>query len=228
MNNSKKYSIGKCVYCGASSDLTKDHVPPKALFPKPRPKLITVPCCRDCNSSFQRDDVYFSQMLIRREDLAKNKDIIKLIPNIKKSYLRPEQAAFTQSIQRNAIAVQKVTSSGLYIGTGVAYIVDERRIVNVIERITKGLFYNDKGYHLPFNYTIRCITEDYYSRLKIDEQQEINNKFIIPFTKINPKEIGENIFKYYVYFTEEDNNCSVWLFVFYKTVGFLGLTMPGS
>jgi hypothetical protein len=35
---------------GAAST-TMDHVPPKALFPPPRPKLITVPACEICNGS---------------------------------------------------------------------------------------------------------------------------------------------------------------------------------
>jgi 5-methylcytosine-specific restriction endonuclease McrA len=49
-----------CIYCGAAEDLTVDHVPPKNLFPKPRPSdLITVPACRTCNKSYERDDDYF-------------------------------------------------------------------------------------------------------------------------------------------------------------------------
>ena len=40
-----------CVLCGARAGTTIDHVPPKALFPPPRPKLITVPACEICNGS---------------------------------------------------------------------------------------------------------------------------------------------------------------------------------
>src|SRR5438128_12075787 len=50
---------GICVYCGREKKLTMDHVPPKLLFASPYPpNLPTVPYCRDCNASFQKDDDY--------------------------------------------------------------------------------------------------------------------------------------------------------------------------
>jgi len=46
----RKNKIGICVYCGKKLPLTKDHIPPKNLYSKPRPSnLITVPCCEKCN-----------------------------------------------------------------------------------------------------------------------------------------------------------------------------------
>ena len=49
-----------CIYCQKNEATTVDHVPPKAMFPKPRPaNLITVPCCDPCNKSFKNDDEYF-------------------------------------------------------------------------------------------------------------------------------------------------------------------------
>src|SRR5208283_2514674 len=58
MGRSQK--IGECLYCGRVRPLTRDDVPPKNLFPKPRPSnLITVPSCQKCNQSFMLDDEYF-------------------------------------------------------------------------------------------------------------------------------------------------------------------------
>src|SRR5579883_1467965 len=49
-----------CYLCGATDSLTKDHVPPKNLFPDPKPKnLITVACCANCNAKFSKDDEAF-------------------------------------------------------------------------------------------------------------------------------------------------------------------------
>lgn len=46
-----------CIYCGATEDLTDDRVPPKNLFPRPRPQsLITVLACRACNGWPAKDD----------------------------------------------------------------------------------------------------------------------------------------------------------------------------
>jgi hypothetical protein len=57
-------TAASCAYCGAAADLTRDHVPPRVVFPKPRPKdLITVPACRPCNVSAGPDDEYFGAAL---------------------------------------------------------------------------------------------------------------------------------------------------------------------
>jgi hypothetical protein len=51
-----------CYLCGAKVDPTRhrDHIPPKAFFPTPRPAdLITVPCCKPCNRAASLDDEAF-------------------------------------------------------------------------------------------------------------------------------------------------------------------------
>jgi hypothetical protein len=55
----------RCYLCGKSADetpegkLTREHVPPRNLFPQPRPSdLITVPCCAKCNHDAHKDDEY--------------------------------------------------------------------------------------------------------------------------------------------------------------------------
>jgi hypothetical protein len=65
----KKRKFGMCVFCGSETCLTKDHVPPKSLFPKPRPdNLITVYSCDNCNLGTAKDDEYFRLMTTIRED----------------------------------------------------------------------------------------------------------------------------------------------------------------
>jgi hypothetical protein len=47
----------RCYLCGSTTQLTRDHVPPKGFFPTPLPSnLITVSCCQACNASYQLDD----------------------------------------------------------------------------------------------------------------------------------------------------------------------------
>jgi len=48
-----------CYNCGKAAD-SRDHLPPKAFFPKPAPlELITVPCCTECNHGFSHLDEKF-------------------------------------------------------------------------------------------------------------------------------------------------------------------------
>lgn len=52
----------ECVYCGAANPTTMDHIPPKGIFPPPRSaNLTTVPCCEECNRSFDKDESIFER-----------------------------------------------------------------------------------------------------------------------------------------------------------------------
>lgn len=50
----------RCVLCGERNATTKEHVPPRSIFPKPRPSdLITVPACFNCNNDSSQTDESF-------------------------------------------------------------------------------------------------------------------------------------------------------------------------
>jgi 5-methylcytosine-specific restriction endonuclease McrA len=70
----KKHKNDICAYCGSPDDLNKDHVPPKNLFPKPRPNnLIKVPACPICHSrQTSKDDQYFCLKILMREGVQSN------------------------------------------------------------------------------------------------------------------------------------------------------------
>lgn len=49
-----------CAICGKRAATTVDHIPPKDIFPKPRPdNLITVPACSSCNRGASNFDESF-------------------------------------------------------------------------------------------------------------------------------------------------------------------------
>lgn len=52
--------MGTCPICSQEKLLTKDHVPPKSVFLRPRPtNTITVWTCQRCNQDTKLDDEYF-------------------------------------------------------------------------------------------------------------------------------------------------------------------------
>ena len=56
--------MGTCVICGNVGTITREHVPPKCLFVKPRPtNTITAPLCGPCNHSYHLDDEYFRVLI---------------------------------------------------------------------------------------------------------------------------------------------------------------------
>ena len=59
----------KCSFCGKQGVITKDHIPPKCLFPQPLPNnLITVKACPSCNGGSSNDDQYLQAILVMREE----------------------------------------------------------------------------------------------------------------------------------------------------------------
>jgi len=55
-----------CAFCGKSPAKTKDHIPPRGIFPRPRPGLITVPACLRCNSGTSKIEEAFRVYLSLR------------------------------------------------------------------------------------------------------------------------------------------------------------------
>jgi len=77
MGKQKEKSV--CVFCGDPAT-TRDHVPPKGVFPDPKPSdLITVPACDSCNSDTKLDDEYFRWLVATGS--GGNEDAFKLIKN---------------------------------------------------------------------------------------------------------------------------------------------------
>jgi len=52
-----KYSK-RCYLCGKAKPDSKDHIPPRGVFPKvPKGNLITVPAHRTCNNEYSQNGI---------------------------------------------------------------------------------------------------------------------------------------------------------------------------
>lgn len=225
----KKEKIGECVYCGRLEEMTTDHIPPKNLFPSPRPNnLITVPSCKKCNQKASKDDEYFRLVLSMRQEVSGHPEILKNNEKLRRSLWRPEQKGFRVSFLNSLKNVDLYTPAGIYLGKTSAFRVDMKRVNAVIKRIAKGIFYEEKGIRLPDNYQIRayCINDI------INEQPYflgtlIIKRDIIPLTLQGKKQtVDENIFKYWYQFAIDEENSGVIIFSFYNRVSFLVLITP--
>src|SRR5947208_269514 len=85
MRKRKRGEVGECVYCGKVGPITMDHVPPRLLFPDPKPALITVPSCFKCNSSASKDDEYFRLVVCIREDVGCQADMSGILASVIRS-----------------------------------------------------------------------------------------------------------------------------------------------
>lgn len=54
-----------CCYSGIRKAITKDYVPPKVIFTKPRPNYLnTVPSCFEYNNEASRLDIFAEGMVL--------------------------------------------------------------------------------------------------------------------------------------------------------------------
>lgn len=144
------FSHGICTYCGKTGSVTRDHVPPKSLFPKPRPSsLVSVPSCRACNVGASKDDEYFRLNLsIRETDV---RPVAKAIADDAiRGLARGRSTAFRTTFLRGVREVDLVSKAGIYLGRGGTYNVNLKRLNSVAKRIVRGLYLHHYKKLLPF------------------------------------------------------------------------------
>jgi hypothetical protein len=224
----KKYKNDICAYCGSSDDLDEDHIPPKNLFPKPRPNnLLKVQACPKCHSSqASRDDEYFRIKVCLRDDVGRHESARSNWDAIFRSLKRNEAAGLKNSIISDTMIVELKSPSGLYLGRRLAYNVDMNRICRVIERISRGLYFVESQKILGLENEV-CVyaNEDFKLETK-DFINQFTNTILVPLSNTQPKIIGNNVFEYRYQIVKENPLFSVWWMSFYGCVPFLTMTRP--
>lgn len=214
-----------CAYCGSEKKLSDDHVPPKNLFPKPRPSdLITVPACNVCHSRTSKDDEYFRLKLCLRDDAGEHESARanwdSIFRSLKKENAKGLKSLFLSDLRR----IQLYTPTGLYIRKSFAYDVDLKRIRNVIERTIRGLYFAEMCNPLDLNNEVRVYGNDDLELQPRDIIEDLIKMILIPLKTIPAKIIGNGVFLYHHRIMEENPLYSVWLVTFYESVLFFGMT----
>ncbi len=212
-----------CVYCG-KKPTTKDHIPPKRIFSKPRPdSLITVPSCEDCNASFQLDDEYFDLMLSMTENVENNEDVLKRRKSIIRNLSRPESKGLLKMVQDSVRHVVDEYPNGEE-RTRVAISINYDRINSLIARVIKGLFYVEKGVRLPDN--LNVLVREFES-IDVFNKQAVDSTIRILKMIQNSewRTIREGVFEYQMRFAEDSNVGGIIINIFGR-FSFLGLVVP--
>ena len=139
-----------CYFCGAPAT-SEEHVPPKAIFPKPkdspdgrdyRKGLWKVPSCELHNSATSKDDeylLYVSTMSLASNSLGTHHFLTKVRRAI------AERPLLIQRIIHNAKQVWVVdTHTGKQFRT-YAFQPDAARLNAVYEKIARGIEYRERG-----------------------------------------------------------------------------------
>lgn len=203
----------QCTYCRVREAETRDHVPPDCLFPVPRPdNLITVPACRICNERFGRDDEYFHQCLMTAENLETVPTTEEPRERARRGLARPQAQGLLRKIVLSFQDVEVYSPGGIYLGTQPALRVDRQRILGVIERIARGLYFAVNQIAVPEEYGIKCYWDQYSFPKPIREvASQIGVQWPGPFY------IGEGVFSFtYLQQPFERGPQGLWLMSFYE------------
>jgi len=221
-------TVRECAYCGAVGIVTRDHVPPKGIFPKPRPaNLITVPACRKCHSQqTSRDDEYFRNTLNVREDLSQHPGVLKVQPVVLRSFSNPNKSGMLGEFLKSIRLIEQVTPAGIIIKNKLGFEADMVRIRRVVQRIVIGLFYHHRQHRIPVGYDALVFDEDSVQKWPANVLDIYNEKVIKPLLAQNAFSLGNGVFSFRFGFDTADPNTTYWIFLFYERAGFLGLTVP--
>lgn len=196
-----------CYLCGSPENLTKDHIPPKNLFPTPKPKnLITVWCCKKCNQEFSLIDESFRVFVSSVINRSKSGEWIWNNKVIGSSFKRSPK--LKQATLKSLIPLQTKTNGITIQETGMTY---------PIEKTKKYLVKLTKGFTRHFNPEIN------YTQAKFKVSNIIPNQQIADmlYEKFFYVEKGNGVFRMWRMFVKDLGAKSVWVYVFYDGLMFM-------
>lgn len=218
-------SIPMCIYCGEREGRTRDHVPPQCLFGTPRSNLITVPCCEMCRKRQSLDDEYFVQRIVMRNDVGDNPSAAYAADAARRSFTKPKKERSTRALLRSIRQLPIYTDGGLYLGHVPTYEADLKRLCNVIERTTLGLYYYEYGHPLPGSHS--CVTYALEGFASAEPEVKAFIKQVMEEAWLGQKrELGNGVFTYCFRELDTPQPVTLWAFLVYSRVEFMSLTKP--
>lgn len=217
---------GVCVYCETKGPVTRDHVPPKALFASPRPHLITVPACPDCHKKAAGDDEYFVSRISLRHTTGQNPDAVDARGRFVRSLKRPDKRGWRRAFYDTVKQVDVQTPAGIYLGKTGAFDVDLDRVTRVVARIVRGLYYHQLGNRLSTETEVEAFAVDGLADLDEDGRKAVAT--IASPVMTAPEQIvgDQQTFRYQFRAVPEEPEATAWLLTFYDSTKCFAITLP--
>ena len=208
-----------CSYCGRKPGKTRDHVPPKSLFPHPRPSdLITVPCCQPCNNRKGREEDFFLSTFLFTDAGTTQHGALLWDQTMRRALDR--NVGLRHAIARQLKELPAISPSGMYYGHHLTVELDHRRLNAVAEDIIKGLVRFEQGRALPPSH--RVCAAPMMSQVIQDQ--------LTPFAQFvrTGKRDWPGVFEYRVAVCDVDPQSSVWFLRFLGRICYWGLTAEST
>lgn len=191
-----------CAICGIEKATTRDHIPPKGIFVKPRPSnLITVPACVKCNNHSSDLDERFLAYLGVHVSIDEGEgqrlfteQVMKTLKHNKKLH---------REIFNKVKPVEYITTERVTLSKGHISEWDKEPHMRIMERTIRGLYYHHFNKILGSDYIVNTHFFDYLTT----ELQETSKSWAT-------NSIGNVVYKY-VMAEKNGETISAWLFQFY-------------
>ena len=134
-----------CVLCSIRPANTVEHVPPRSFFEPPRPNLITVPACRECNHGSHLDDEYLLAFLVSLDIPGASPILDRVRERVTRRLHRPDYPGLRNRLQE---AVEFRYEQDPDTGTGVAQVgirPEPNRLTRVLQKQVRSLVYHLTG-----------------------------------------------------------------------------------
>ncbi len=217
MAKRRRKKPGYCVQCGGFGPITDDHVPPKLLFPEPKPKpseLIIVPSCSACNNGAGKDEEYFLAVLMFSDAGVSPAGSALWEQRLMRMYRN--NLGLRTRIARSFTRLQIVTPAGLLLGHRFALRRDAARFERVINKIVKGLYFFEYKEALAQKVTVESIL------LNVEQETIVMDQFSHQLRLGSRSWPG--IFEYCFNRVADQPEESIWLFSCYGSIRFWALT----
>lgn len=198
----------KC-YCCNKNAVSKEHVPPKCIFPNPRPSnIITIPSCDTHNLEKSKDDEYFRWFIVTA-CAEFSSEAVKLLKGKVIRGLRRSPALLNMIMQGAIKDIDVYSKGGIWLGRRPGFKYNKKRIVRVLKLICKGLYF----YH--FN---KKVINSQKFVLKFNPDLDENLKKAITTLKLS--NIGDGRVFSYRYYSKSENNIdrTMWFMLFYDSL----------
>jgi hypothetical protein len=210
-------TVRLCTYCGRNPATTRDHVPPRSIFPKPLPQnLVTVPACRKCNGGFSDLDDLFALFVSLQAGMVGERQML-LHQKVKRAV--KQNRRFQQLLQSASPRIPLLSTDGSISEFVMLLPWEVVPIRHSLERIVAGLAF--------YHYGVRVSQTGYVSIFYPSPEKMAHPDVAEVLRDCRNSQIGHaSEFVYRHARAPDSPNTTIWEFTIYQKFHFVAVTMP--
>lgn len=162
-----------------------------------------------------------------RSDVGDNPSAACAAEAVRRSFTKPTKKRSTRALLNSMKQLPIYTPGGVYLGHAATYDVDLKRLCNVIERTTRGLYYHEYRERVPDGHI--CMTYALEGFASAGSEVKALIRQVMREALLGQKrELGGDVFTYWFRRLDTSEPTTLWAFLVYGRVEFMALTTPNS